>query len=80
MGGWGEATGRPVRHPPQPCAQAAALQETSQVSVQLQPLLSAPASDFLFPLIWENGDWLRVSRDFSGYLKNASHYFPEIVS
>lgn len=49
------------------------------MSVQLQPLLSAPAPDFLFPLIWENGDWLRVSRDFSGYLKNASHYFPQIV-
>lgn len=29
-----------------------------------QPLLSSAASDLLFPLIWENGYWLRVSADF----------------
>lgn len=75
-GGHGQACPSPVSA----LRPGRSLQETSQVSVQLQPLLSAPASDFLFPLIWENGDWLRVSRDFSGYLKNASHYFPEIIS
>lgn len=78
--GVGEATGGPALHTSRPCAQVRTLQRTSQVSLQAQPVLTAPASDFLFPLIWENGYRLRVSRDVSGYLNNASHYFPEIIS